>query len=99
MSYAPGFRVLVWNLAFGLLREVKEIDILKPGIDAAETVARRSVGVDAKLVLPANEMCRNDLELGFHRAHFVVSGDDLGPDLAIECSQGFVRSTLQKQFA
>ena len=64
-----------------------------------ETVARRRVGVHANLVLAADQVSGDDVELSFEGAQLVVGSDHLGPDLAVECGERVAGSAFQQQFA
>ena len=59
------------------MRKVEEVDVLEAGVDRAEAVAGRAVGVDANLMLAADEVSGDDVKLGFQGAQFVVGGDHL----------------------
>src|ERR1700722_18207043 len=99
MSDPPGSEKLIRPLALGLLGQVEEVDVFQSGIDGAEAVAGRRVGVDANFVASADQVSRDDVKLSFDGADFVVGGDDFGPDLAIESRQRVVGRSFEQKFA
>ena|SRR5580693_4175750 len=84
-------------LALGLLRQVEEINVFQVGFDGLETVARRRVGIHANLVLSANQVSGNHVQLSFYPSHLVLGSDNFRPDLTVESGQSVVGRAFQQK--
>src|SRR5262249_8520490 len=65
-------------------RQGMEVDVLEVGLGGVETVPGGRLGVDAHLVLAADQMCGDYREGLLDSLPLAVVGEHLRPDLALE---------------
>ncbi len=82
-------------LRYGRVGKVEEVDILQAGINGAETIAWRAVGVNTNLVLAGDQMAGDDPQFRFQRAQLVIGQDNLRPYFALQTLEEFPAERLR----
>src|ERR1700689_4019241 len=100
-SQKRAMRISPWDLAdwlrYGRSGKVEKVDILQAGVNGAETIAGRAVGVNTNFVLAGDQMTGDGPKLRFQRAQLVIVDHNLRPNFVLQGMKGFLRSTFEQQ--